>query len=144
MKKTLILAATIVVAGCGSVAKRATPPPPRLPRALAQDFAQRADEIARRLDAGDGCGALAAATTLQHRSIALVGRVPPAYQETLQGTINDLVARIRCTPPAPPPPTEPAAPVAPPAHDNGKHKGEKKHGDEHGKKHGKHDEDEGD
>ena len=137
MKKTLILAATIAVAGCGGSAERAAPPPPRLPRALVQDFAQRADEIAQRLDAGDDCGALDAATKLQQRSIALVGRVPAIYQETLQGTINDLVGRIHCTPP---PPSPPAAPAAPAAHDNGKHKGEKKHGD----KHGKHDGHEGD
>jgi hypothetical protein len=141
MKKTLILAATIVVSSCGGSAERAAPPPPRLPRALVQDFAQRADEIAQRLDAGDDCGALDAATKLQQRSIALVGRVPAVYQETLQRTINDLVGRIHCTPP---PAAPPAAPSAPPAHDNGKHKGEKKHGEKHGEKHGKHDGDEGD
>jgi hypothetical protein len=106
MTKGFLLAAMVVLAGCGSSTNRAVgPPPPHLPRSLAHDFALRSEEIARRLDAGDPCSALDAAMKLQKRSIALIGRVPPAYQETLQGTINDIVARIRCVPPPPTPPT---------------------------------------
>jgi hypothetical protein len=58
--------------------------------------------------------------------------VPAALQENLQGGVNDLVARIECTPPAPPPPTT--------TEENEDHG--KGHGKGHGKK--KHDDGEGD
>jgi hypothetical protein len=47
-------------------------------------------------------------------------RVAPRFQEELMSGVNDLVARIRCVPPAPPPPPPP------PHHE--------KHGKGHGKK----------
>jgi hypothetical protein len=136
-RRSLAAAAVLLVlAGCGRTERATGPPPPRLPRSLAHDFAARSEDIARLLDAGDACGALDAAKKLQQRSIALIGRVPPEYQETLQGTINHIVERIRCVPPPPPAATtatgtDRGPDVKPP-------KKEKHHGKGHGKhkKHG--------
>jgi hypothetical protein len=130
----------LAAGGCGSDARRSTPPAPRLPAALATDLASRSDRVARFLDANDGCRALAAAEGLQRQTIAAVnaGRVPPRLQETLSAAANDLVFRIQCVPPAPPPPPA-AAPGGgeeqPRGH--GKGHGKEKHGKGHGNGHGK-------
>lgn len=119
----LAAALLALAAGCGSNSDRASgPPPPRLPRALAQDFARRADGIAARVDAGDNCGALQLASALQQRTVRLIGRVPPVYQETLQGTVNDIVARISC---APVPSTRGQPHTKPPGKAKGKSKGKR-------------------
>jgi len=88
-----------VLAGCGAHSHRAAPPQPKLPRALAQQLAARSDDVARKLDARDDCGALTSAQQLQQETIAAINqrRVPPAYQEALSGAANDLVRRIQCT-----------------------------------------------
>ena len=90
-----------VLAGCGAHSHRAAPPQPKLPRALAQQLASRSDDIARKLDAGDDCGALTSAQQLQQETVAAINehRVPPAFQEPLSGAANDLVRRIQCTAP---------------------------------------------
>jgi hypothetical protein len=95
----LTVAVAVVAGGCGGHAHRATPPLPKLPRALAYQLAARSDEVAAKLDAGDDCGALAAARNLQRETIAAINarRVPPALQEPLSGAANDLAARINCT-----------------------------------------------
>jgi hypothetical protein len=94
------VAAALLLAGCGSGGERAAPPPPRLPAALAAHLASRGDEVARLLRQNDGCGALAAAKTLQREAIAAVNtrRVPARLQEHLVGATNDLVFRIHCAP----------------------------------------------
>jgi len=72
------------------------------------------------LDAADSCHALAAAKQLQQETIAAINarRIPGPFQETLGNSVNDLVARITCVPPAERP------------KDHGKHKGhDKKHGE---------------
>jgi hypothetical protein len=109
--------------GCGGHERRATPPAPTLPTALAHQLAARSDEIAAKLDGGDDCGALAAARNLQRETIAAINarRVPPALQEQLSAAANDLAGRIQCT--APPAPSD--------AEHRGKDKGK---GDKH---HGK-------
>src|ERR671930_2424978 len=48
----------LVAAGCGSESRRASPPPPRLPAALAVRLASQSDGVAHRLQLNDGCGAL--------------------------------------------------------------------------------------
>jgi hypothetical protein len=95
---------------------------------VASQLASSSDAVAQRLDANDGCSALAAARQLQRETIAAVNarRVPARFQEPLLGAANDLVLRIHCAPPAP------AA--------EGKDKGKK--GEGHGK--GKHGRDGGD
>jgi hypothetical protein len=109
--------AAFAAAGCGSTAKHAAPPPPaRLPRTLAQTWAQQADGVASALAAGDGCTAQQLASTLRTEVAQAVNDrvVPHAFQQQLVATVDDLPGRITCNP-APPP---------------GKHpKHEHKHGD---------------
>jgi hypothetical protein len=119
----LILTAAVVVGGCGSDSRRAAAPP-KLPAALADQLAAESDDIANKLDARDGCGALAAAKQLQQDTIAAInaGRVPAALQEPLSAAANGLAAKITC-----------AQQPQPPAEDD--HRGKGKHGGR-GKHHG--------
>jgi len=109
--------ASAALAGCGSSSERSAPAPPTLPTKLAADLAQRSDQVAATLDAGDACRALDEAQHLQQDTIRLIneGRVPGAFQEHLQAAVGDLVARIDCAPPA-----------------HGKGKGHGKHKGKHG------------
>ena len=132
-----IAVGSIVVAtavGCGGQhhARSSHRQRPKLPHALAVQLESASAQVAERLDAGDSCGALAAARSLQQRTIdAINGRsVPGPLQEPLQSAVTDLAARIRCTPP--PAPSPPAAPAENHGHghkDHGKHKG---HGGDEG------------
>jgi hypothetical protein len=128
----------LAAAGCGGNAKpAAAPAPPKLPRALAQSWAQQADAIAASLATGDGCTAEARAVALRTQVVQAVNgsRIPARYLEALVGAVNDLPDRITCTPaPAP----APAAGTTtqgetPKGQGDGKH-GDKKHGHK-----GKHD-----
>jgi hypothetical protein len=114
----VVAAMLVAAASCGGHARVARRPQPRLPRTLASDLAGRSDHVAARLDAGDACGALAAAKDLQRHAIDAINahEVPGPLQEPLAGAAASLTVKIRCTRPAPPP------------HDRGKHAGEKKHG----------------
>jgi hypothetical protein len=114
-----LLALAALVTGCGGHAHRAAPPQPKLPAQLARQLAERSDAVAAKLDAGDGCGALAEARRLQQQAIAAInaGRVPARLQEPLSTAANDLTVRITC---APPPPAEEH-------HGKGKDKGHDKH-----------------
>jgi hypothetical protein len=116
----------LLLAGCGSQA--ATKPKivrPHLPRALAQDWARRADGVAAALAAGDGCLAQERAVALRTSVIEHEGRVGRRFQEPLTSAVNGLAGRITCTPPAAPTPPEPQ----PPGHgkDHGKHGHHGKH-----------------
>ena len=127
--------AALVLAGCGSGGRQAAEAP-KLPAPLAGTLAGLSDQVASRLDAGDSCGAAAAASDLQRRTIAGVASVPSELQESLQSAVNDLADRAQaaCTaasPPPPPPVSQP--PTSPPP----------KHGKGHGKDHKKHGGDEG-
>ncbi|MFL6028602.1 MAG: hypothetical protein ACJ74D_01040 [Gaiellaceae bacterium] len=114
------------MSGCGADAKRATPRPPTLPRALATQLAARSDAVANALAEGESCRARALAEQLRRDAIAAVNgrRIDTRLQEELTGAVNDLAARVRCVPPV----------VQPPAgdqhdedHERGKHEG-KGHG----------------
>ena len=121
MRATVIVfLATVGLAACGGGQRHATPPP-ALPKSLASTLAARAEQVAAALDAGDSCRGATLAQRLQRDTIAAINahRIPPALQEQVSGSVNDLAARIVCVPP-PRPPEE--------KHDHGKHKGhEKKH-----------------
>ena len=91
----------LTLAGCGGTPSRqATPPPPHLPRALAQTWAQQADGVASALAAGDGCTAQQLAGALRTEVVQALNQrlVPQAFQEQLLATVNDLPARIACVP----------------------------------------------
>ena len=95
------LAVTLLtVAGCGGAQHAATPEPPKLPRALAQSWAQQADAIAVALDAGDGCTAQRQAVALRFQVAQAVNahQVPSRYLAPLVAAANDLVGRVACTP----------------------------------------------
>ncbi len=96
------LAVALVLAGCGSGEERRTAPQPRLPRDVATQLAERSDQVAAALDEGDSCGALEEAQRLQQETIQAINqrRVPGPFQEQLGATVNDLVSRIHCVPPA--------------------------------------------
>ena len=138
----LIALCAFVAGGCGSETRRSAPPPPRLPAALAADLASHSDDVARLLDASDGCGALDAAKALQRRAIAAInaGRVPARLQEPLSTAANDLVFRIHCVPPPAPAPAAADNEQPPRGHgeDDKGHEKEKKHGGGHGKGRDKH------
>ena len=120
----LLALLAVLAAGCGSgsPAPAPTPKPPRLPRALAQSWAQQADAIAAALAENDGCRARSQAAALQQQVIAAVNahRVPQRLLEQLSGGVNDLVGRITCTPPAPKPVPKQKQPK-PPKHEHHDH-----------------------
>jgi len=97
----------LTAAGCGGGAKHiAAPATPKLPRALAQAWAQQADEIAAALAAGDGCTAVTRAVALRTQVVQAVNdrRVARRFLGPLVGTVNDIPDRIACNPPAAPAP----------------------------------------
>jgi hypothetical protein len=110
------LAAALCLAGCGGGSEPRVSPQPKLAKPVASALSERSDLVAQALAAGDSCRALSAARELQREAIAAInaGRVPRPFQEHLGSTVNDLVARIRCVPPAAD------------REDNGKHKGKHK------------------
>jgi hypothetical protein len=106
------------------------PPPPTLSHTLGSSLAAGSDGVAAALAAGDSCRARTLARRLQQQTIAAIndGHVSPGLQEQLLSSVNALVARVQCVPPAAPP--QPTPQVEQP-HDHGKHKGERKHGHKH-------------
>jgi len=89
------------LSGCGDDAKRTSPPPPTLPRALAAQLAARSDAVANALAEGESCRARTLSRQLQRATIAAVnaGRVDARLQEDLTSAVNDLAGRVRCVPP---------------------------------------------
>jgi hypothetical protein len=125
VRRLLPALAAIALAGCGGGARHATPPQPKLPRALAQSWKQQADSVATALAAGDCCTAQHLAASLRASVISAVNahRVPRRFLDPLTSGVNELASQIACTPTPAPAPAP--APAPPPAHGHG-HKG--KHG----------------
>ena len=128
--------AALVLAGCGSGGRQAAEAP-KLPAPLARTLAGLSDQVASRLDAGDSCGAAAAASDLQRRTIASVASVPSELQESLQSAVNDLSDRAQaaCSAASPPPPPVSPPPASPPPEHGKGHghgKGHKKDGGNEG------------
>jgi len=119
--RALALAAVLALAaaGCGGRTNTAAPPP-KLPRVLAQAWAQQADAIAAALAAGDGCTAEAQAAELRAEVVQATNdrRIAQRLATPLVGAVNNLPVRIACAPTPPQPPTNG------PGHD---------HKDKHGK-----------
>ena len=103
MRRLAALLVVLALAGCGGGAERTKPKQPRLPHDLAASWAAQSDQVAGALAEGDGCTAQQVAANLQSQFIAAVnaGRVPRRLQEPLGAAVNDLHARITCTPPQP-------------------------------------------
>jgi hypothetical protein len=99
--------AVLALAGCGGGASKPPPAakPPRLPRALAHQWASESSAIAQALADSDGCTALAHANALRADVDQAAGEIPARLRATLQPTVDALPGRITCNPAPPPPPT---------------------------------------
>jgi hypothetical protein len=78
---------------------------PTIASAVAEPLAERSDEVARRLDAGDTCGAAEEAAALRQAVTDAIngGQVPEEYLEELQGVANELEFELPlCAEPPPP------------------------------------------
>jgi hypothetical protein len=126
-------AVALALAGCGGDGGRGSAEPrvqgPRIEGSLADSLAARSDEVARRLENGDPCGARAEADALRNDLIAAVNeqRLPQAYLEDLTAAVNELAEGIPCQPPPPPPPPPPPGDGD---DDRGKGKGKGKDGED--------------
>ena len=94
MKRLALLLVVLVGAGCGGSAKQTSEP--QLPRALARQWAQRADAIA----AADACTAHGRATALRTAVILAVNKrkIPQRLLEPLTSKVNALAAHKACAP----------------------------------------------
>jgi hypothetical protein len=94
----------LALSGCGgsSPPPAAVAKPPRLPHALAQTWASESTAVAQALQAGDGCTALAHASTLRTDVDRAAAEIPARLRATLQPAIDALPGRITCNPPPPP------------------------------------------
>jgi hypothetical protein len=97
----------LAVAGCGGE-DGAPDNAPRIDAAAATQLADRSDEVASLIDAGDVCGAahradelLAAAETEVEK-----GTVPPALASELTAKAEALRDEVNCPQPPPPPPAD--------------------------------------
>ena len=97
----LTACSALLLAGCGGVEHRATPPPPpRIPADVASRLATEADRVAA-LTPGT-CEARDAATRFREDVIASIGRIPARYQEPLTSAANTLAERLAtCVEPKP-------------------------------------------
>jgi hypothetical protein len=122
----------LLLAGCGGdAAERHPTAAPTIQRPVARQLARRGDEVARLLEAGDNCGALAESDRLSDELTQAINRhlIPKRYRRDLAAAVMEIRSQIACPPPAPPPPPPP------PKEDNAKKKGkkhEKKPGDDQG------------
>jgi hypothetical protein len=81
----------------GSRGEEVTATEPTIPRRVAHEMADRADEVARLLDRGDACGAARLVRELKratNRSVA-DGTIPEAHRAPLEAAVADLEG-IRC------------------------------------------------
>ena len=94
-----VLAALVAlgVAGCGASHRTAGTTTVKLPRALAQAWASRADDIASAASAGQGCKAQTLADSLRDDVVSADARVPGRYRTALLTSVNQLADRITCT-----------------------------------------------
>jgi hypothetical protein len=95
VKRLALLLVVLVGAGCGGAAKQ-TAAEPHLPRALAQQWAQRADAIA----AADPCTAHRRASALRTDVILAINsrKIPQGLLEPLTSKVNALAAHKTCAP----------------------------------------------
>jgi hypothetical protein len=94
VKRLALLLVALVGAGCGGAAKQTAGP--HLPRALAHQWAHRADAIA----AADPCTAHRRASALRTDVIHAVNnrKIPQGLLEPLTSKVNALAAHKACAP----------------------------------------------
>ena len=121
----------VVAAGCGGAA------PQKLalhgiPRALAQDWEQRASAIASAAAAGHSCNALRLADALRSDVVATQHKVPLRLRAPLLNGVKALANRITCVPTVQTQPKKPPKAPRPPHEHHGKD-GRHGHGDSGGR-----------
>ncbi len=102
----LACSALALAGGCGGGNEsQEAAPKPRIESAVAEGLATRSDEVAKRLESGDSCGAAEEAGRLRDEVTLAINarRIPEPYLEDLSGVVNEIVASI-------PPCGEPAQP----------------------------------
>ena len=115
----------VVAAGCGDASQPQRSALHGVPPVLAQNWEGQANAIANAASAGDSCGALRLADSLQAQILASEHKLPPRLRSPLVTGVNALVDRLTCTvtTTTKPPPKQPGQKHD--HHDHGKHK----HGD---------------
>jgi hypothetical protein len=93
-----LIAAVLVVPGCGNSDEQVAPTEPTIPQGVASDLAERAEEIARLLDKGNNCAAASEARELRRaaRRALESGRIPEEFREPIEAAVADL-QNIECT-----------------------------------------------
>jgi hypothetical protein len=81
----------------GSGGEEVTATEPTIPRRVADELADRADEVARLLDEGDACGAARLVRELRRATNRAVadGTIPKAFRTPLEAAVADLEG-IKC------------------------------------------------
>lgn len=94
------LGVACLLSSCGSSSAQTSMEPPGIDAKAAKRLAAQARVVEARLRAGDGCGAAAAAGTLQRQAARAVtaGSVSPALGMELRQSIDALAGHISCTP----------------------------------------------
>lgn len=108
------MCSALALAACGGDGNRAdqrTDPGPVIESGTAEQLAVRSDEIARLLESGDDCSAMAEGARLRDELNGAIGRgvIPEVYLEDLSGVVNEIQAQIPpCVrePQVPPPPRD--------------------------------------
>jgi hypothetical protein len=109
----LVCLLLLLAAGCGGAARARRPAAPRLPHALAVQWASEAANVAIAAQAHQGCRAQQLARSLAEQVAQRSGRVPSRLRTPLLTSVTALEARIACVrvvqpkQPAGPPPKKP-------------------------------------
>jgi uncharacterized protein YceK len=116
-----VLLLAVVASGCGSAGHTRSSAQHGVPRALAQQWEDRASAVAAAASAGNDCQALRLASSLRDRVVATQQQLPRRLRLPLVDGVKALAARIRCAP-APPAETKPPKGPKPPHDDHGHHR----------------------
>jgi hypothetical protein len=100
----ILLAAGLVLPGCGSDDAQPTETAPALPSATANRLAVQSERIADQLDAGDTCAAAHSADELD--GAVAEAEVPAEIRSELEAAAEQLVNSVNCPPPPEPEPKE--------------------------------------